>query len=340
MSFDANTSSFATTYKFSLHVKSLAEVGREPLIWIIFFGRLCQHKRYIMNVAQTVILSGILHNYILITLCCSPPYGWLPLSPVARARKADIVLYGTVRASPRQGPKKDHEGLYRALFEVHCSLKGGIVPRFINVSGFGFAGGLCTHSTAYLNNTYIAFIRRDTSTRRNRSHFYVDEINVESATILIKHKIGRSRAVLNDIVKMVGKNATLPLGATKDIFPGCPKLPQQPYFYPTANASGTRKILCHPRSHKHKKRRHKKCQAVTTPSTQMELTTTKLSSRMSVKRTKSILFSTTVKRHGDVEFQLHNHSTRSAGYRTRNICWCFVLIFHGLVLVVVKWHQT
>ena len=225
---------------------------------------------------------------------------------------------------------------------IISSLKGGIVPQFINVSGFGFAGGLCTHSTAYLNNTYIAFIRRDASTRRNRSHFYVDEINVESATILIKHKIGRSRAVLKDIVKMVGKNATLPLGASKDIFPGCPKLPQPPRSYPTGIASGTRKILCHPRSHKHKKRRHKhkKCHAVTTPSTQMELTTTKLSSRVSVKRTKSILFSTTVKRHGDVEFQLHSHCSRSAGYRTCNFCWCFVLIFHSLVLVVVKWHQT
>lgn len=291
-----------------------------------------------MKLAHTVILSGILHNYILIALCCSPPDGWLPLRPTARAMKADIVIYGTVRASPRQGPKKDHEGLYSALFEVHCTLKGGIVPQFINVSGFGFAGGLCTHSAAYLNKTYIAFIRRDSSIRNNDSLFRVDEINVQSATILIKHKV--SRAVLKDIVDMVGKNATLPLGANKDTFPGCPKAPQQPYFDPTANTSGTRKILCHPRSHKHKKRRRKKCHVVTTPSTQMDRTTTKLSSSLSVKRTKSSSFSTTVKRHGDVEFQLHNHSTRSAGYRTRNICWFFVLIFHGLVLVVVKWHQT
>ena len=286
-----------------------------------------------MKLAHKVILSGILHNYILIALCCSPPDGWLPLRPTARVMKADIVIYGTVRASPRQGPKKDHEGLYSALFEVHCTLKGGNVPQFINVSGFGFAGGLCTHSAAYLNKTYIAFIRRDT--RNNDSHFCAHEVNVQSATILIKHKV--SRTVLKDIVNMVGKNATLPPGATKDTFPGCPKVTHQPYFYPTAITSGTRKILCHPRSHKHKKRRHKKCHVITTPSTEMDRTTTRLSTRMSVKRTKS---STTVNRHGEVEFRLYSHSTRSAGDRTHNICWCFVLIFHGLVLVVVKWHQT
>lgn len=303
----------------------------------IFFGRLCRDKRFIMKLAHVVILSGILLNYILIAFCCSPPDGWLPLRPTARVKQADIVIYGTVRASPRQGPKKDHEGLYSAVFEVHCTLKGGIVPQFINVSGFGFAGGLCTHSAAYLNRTYIAFIRRDAGTQANNTAFVVDEVNVQSATIPIKHKV--SRAVLKDIVDMVGKNATLPLGATKDNLPGCPKGSLQPYFHPTANTSGTRKILCHPGSHKHKKRRRKKCHVVT-PSTQMSRTTTKLSSRMSYKHTKSSLLSTTVQRHGDVDFLLHNHSTRSGGCWTNSICWCFVLIFHGLVLLVVKWHQT
>lgn len=287
-----------------------------------------------MKLAHAVILSGILLNYILIAFCCSPPDGWLPLRPRARVKKADIVIYGTVRASPGQGPKKDHQGLYSALFEVHCTLKGGIVPQFINVSGFGFAGGLCTHSAAYLNRTYIAFIRRDTGTQENNTAFFVDEVNVQSATIPIKHKV--SRAVLKDIVDMVGKNATLPLGATKDSLPGCPKGSPQPYFHPTAIASGTKKINCH----KHKKRRRKKCHVVTSPSTQMSRTTTKLSSRLSDKRTKSSLLSTTVLRHGNVDFLLHNHSTRCGGCWTSNICWLFVLIFHGLVLVVVKWHQT
>lgn len=287
-----------------------------------------------MKLAHAVILSGILLNYILIAFCCSPPDGWLPLRPRARVKKADIVIYGTVRASPGQGPKKDHQGLYSALFEVHCTLKGGIVPQFINVSGFGFAGGLCTHSAAYLNRTYIAFIRRDAGTQENNTAFFVDEVNVQSATIPIKHKV--SRAVLKDIVDMVGKNATLPLGATKDSLPGCPKGSPQPYFHPTAIASGTKKIHCH----KHKKRRRKKCHVVTSPSTQMSRTTTKLSSRLSDKRTKSSLLSTTVLRHGNVDFLLHNHSTRCGGCWASNICWFFVLIFHGLVLVVVKWHQT
>ena len=306
----------------------------------IFFGRLCHDKRFIMKLAHAVILSGILLNYILIAFCCSPPDGWLPLRPRARVKKADIVIYGTVRASRRRGPKKDHEGLYSALFEVHCTLKGGIVPQFINVSGFGFAGGLCTNSAAYLNRTYIAFIRRDVGTQENNTAFFADEVNVQSATIPIKHKV--SKAVLKDIVDMVGKNATLPLGATKDSLPGCPTGSPQPLFHPTAITSGTEKIICHPVSRKHKsRRRRKKCHVVTSPSsTQMSRTTTKLSSRLSDKRTKSSLLTTTVFRHRNVDFLLHNHSTRCGGCWTSNICWCFVLIFHGLVLVVVKWHQT
>jgi len=287
-----------------------------------------------MKLARVVILSGILLNYILIAFCCSPPDGWLPLKPRARVKKAVIVIYGTVRASPGHGPKKNYEGLYSALFEVHCILKGGIVPQFINVSGFGFAGGLCTHSAAYLNRTYIAFIRRDADTQGNNTAFFVDEVNVQSATIPIKHKV--SRAVLKDIVDMVGKNATLPLGATKGSLPGCPKGSSQPHFHPTAIARGSKKILCL----KHKKRRRKKCHVVTSPSTQMSRTTTKLSSRLTDKRTKPSLRSTTVLRHGNVDFLLHNHSTRCGGCWTRNICWCFVLIFHSLVLVAVTWHQT
>ena len=291
-----------------------------------------------MKLAHDVILSGILLNFILVAFCCSPPDGWLPLRPRARVKKAEIVIYGTVRASPVQGPKKDREGLYRVLFEVHCTLKGGIIPQFINVSGFGFAGGLCTHSAAYLNRTYIAFVRRDAGKRENSTAFFVDEVNVQRATIPIKHKV--SRVVLKDIVDMVGKNATLPLGTTKDSLPGCPKASPQPYLHPTVFASGTKKILCHPGSHKHKKRRRKKCHAVTSPSTQISRTTTKPSSRLSDKRTKSSLLSTTVLRQGNVDFLLHNHSTRCGGCWTGNICWCFVLIFHGLVLVVIKWHQT
>lgn len=292
-----------------------------------------------MKLAYVAILSGILLNYVLIAFCCSPPDGWLPLRPRARVKKADIVIYGTVRASRGRGPKKDHEGLYSAVFEVHCILKGGIVPQFINVSGFGFAGGLCTNSAAYLNRTYIAFIRRDVGTQKNNTGFFVDEVNVQSATIPIKHKV--SRAVLKDIVNMVGKNATSPLGATKDSLPGCPKGSPQPLFHPTAIVTGTKKIICHPALHKHKKRRRKKCHVVTSPSsTQMSRTTTKLSSRLSDKRTKSSLLTTTVFGHANVDFLLHNHSTKCGGCWTSNICWCFVLIFHGLVLVVVRWHQT
>lgn len=294
-----------------------------------------------MKLAQTVILSGILHNYILVALCCSPPKGWFPLSPTARVGKADIVIYGTVRASPRRGPKNGPKELYSALFEVHCSLKGGILPQFINVSGFSGFAGLCTHSNAYLNKTYIAFLRREASSQTNSTRFFVDELdNLHKATILVKH----NKADLKDIVEMVGKNATLPLGATKDTLPGCPKFSTQPCYYPTGKTSSIRRLNTrHPRSHKHKKRRHKKCH-VTTLSTQMTSTTKKLSSKMSDmsanERTESSLLSTTVGRHVEVEFLLGSDFTRNTGVRTQNISWCFVLIFHGLVLVVVKWHQT
>ena len=299
-----------------------------------------RYKSFKMKLAHAVILSGILHNCIRTAFCCSPPDGWLPLKSSARVRKADIVIYGTVRASPRHGPKKDHEGLYSALFEVHCTFKGGKLPKFINVSGFGFAGGLCTHSAAYLNKTYITFIRRDAKAGANGTEFFADEVNVQSATIIIKHKLGK--VVLKDIVKMVGNNATLPLGATKDSLPGCPTFANLPSFHPTTTARGTRRHFCHHGSHKHKKRRHKKCRVSSAPSTQIahaptELTSSKQSYTSSKEDTKTSLLFTTARRQGDVDFLLDSHSS---GSRTQSFCWCFVLIFHGLVLVVVKWHQT
>lgn len=281
-----------------------------------------------MKLAHVVILSGVLHNCFRSVFSCSPPKGRRPLEPKARVRKADIVIYGTVRASPRHGPKKDHLGLYSALFEVHCILKGGKLPQFINVSGFGSAGGLCAPSAAYLNKTYITFIRRD---KANSSRFSVHEVNVQSATIAIKHKL--SKSVLKDIVEMVGTNATLPLGMTKDTSPGCPTFSNTPSFHPT-----TRRNRCHPKSHKHKKRRHKKCRVTSTPSTQMTHTTTGLSSSTkSDESSKEHSKATSTKIQGNVDFLLESHSSAS---RAQSICWCFVLIFHGLVLAVVKWHQT
>lgn len=295
-----------------------------------------------MKLAHTVILLGILQNFIRVAFSCSPPKGWIVLEPTARVRKADIVIYGTVRASPRQGPKKDREGLYSAVFEVHCTLKGGTLPQFIKVSGFGFAGGLCTHSPAYLNKTYITFIRRDSKAGANGTRFFVDEVNVQSATINIKHKL--NKLVLKEIVAMVGKNVTLPLGATKDTLPGCPKFTTQLSLDPTATVSETKKHLCHSRSHKHKKRKHKKCRVLSTPSTRTAHTTTELTSARtsyvsSRGNTKAGVLNrpTTTKIQGNVAFLGRSHSSAS---RAQSICWCFVLIFHGLALAVVKWPQT
>ncbi|XP_022792678.1 uncharacterized protein LOC111331769 [Stylophora pistillata] len=294
-----------------------------------------------MKFAQAVILLGILHSLILGAFTCSPPKGWFPLNATTRVRKADIVIYGTVRASPRRTSKNDPKELYSALFEVHCTLKGGKLHQFINISGFSGFAGLCTHSTAYLNKTYIAFIRRAVNWKTNTTRFLVDELdNLQEATIPIK----KNKGVLKDIMELVGKNATLPIGASKETLPGCPNfLP--PCNFNTGRNNGKRRLFVrHPRSHKHKKRRHKKCHDVTILSTQTTSTTKKLSTRKSDmsanEHTESSLLSTTVKRHVEVRFLQHSNSIRNAGVRTQNVCWCFVLIFHGLVFVVVKWHQT
>lgn len=309
--------------KFDTSYSLIANPNFESSLWGF------QDERLEMKLLCVAILSGILMNFICAALSCSPD-GRSPLKPTDRVRKADFVIHGTVRASPRHRHKKDHLGFYSALFEVHCIFKGGKLPKFVNVSGFGFVGGLCARSNAYLNKTYIAFIRRDSNEWSNSTRFVTHWVNSQPATINVKHKPYKS--VLKDIAKIFKERATLPEGASKDSLPGCPKLSLFVVGRP-----------CHPKSNKpHKKRKHKKCHVSSTPSTQFTHSTkgltssrkTLISARVYSKET---VLSTTTRMKGNVEFLLQSHSSVS---RTTSLCWCFVLIFHGLVLVVVKWHQT
>ena len=290
-----------------------------------------------MKLTHIVILSGILHNFIPAAFCCSPPENWLLLNAKARVQKAALVIHGIVRGSPRRGPKDDVEGLYSALFEVHCILKGEMLPRFINVSGFGFAGGLCTRSDAYLNKTYVALLRKDDIAESKRPQFTVNEVNVQSATIPTKHKEGQQ--LLKEIMEIVGKNTSQPLGATKDALPGCTKLVNQPSLHPS---KASKRNPCQHRSRRHKKRKNKRCRALfSSTSTQMITTTTEMSTSKSflsfTKETKADEPSTVTKNQGFVEYILSNNSAKC---RTQSVCWCFVLTLHGLVLAVIKWQQT
>ena len=293
-----------------------------------------------MKLTNMIILSGILHNFIRAAFSCSPPEDWLPLDTKARVEKAEIVIYGTVRASPRHGPKDDIEGLYSALFEVHCILKGKMLPQFVNVSGFGFAGGLCTHTHAYLNKTYVALLRKDTRIGVKGSQFSVNEVNIESATIPIKV----SNPVLKKTMETVGENVSQPLGATKDSVPSCPKFAKQPTFRQTkVTITTTKKNPCRHKSHRHKKRKNKKCRAFDNTSTQMAPTTTKLSTSrryMSSTKVRRVgVHSTPTKRQSDMaEYAFRN--MHSSACRTQRICWYLVLTLHGLVLAVIKWQQT
>lgn len=293
-----------------------------------------------MKLTHIVILSGILHNFIPAAFCCSPPENWLLLNAKARVQKAELVIHGTVRGSPRRGPKDDVEGLYSALFEVHCILKGEMLPRFINVSGFGFAGGLCTRSDAYLNKTYVALLRKDDIAESKRPKFTVNEVNVQSATIPTKHKEGQQ--LLKEIMEIVGKNTSQPLGATKDALPGCTKLVNQPSLHPSKAGRESKRNPCQHRSRRHKKRKNKRCRALfSSTSTQMITTTTEMSTSKSflssTKQTKDDEPSTVIKNQGFVEYILSNNSAKC---QMQSVCWCFVLTLHGLVLAVIKWQQT
>ncbi|XP_031563416.1 uncharacterized protein LOC116298964 [Actinia tenebrosa] len=148
---------------------------------------------------------------------CSPPKGWRPMQPHERAEKAEIVAFGTVVESPQSEPDAVVEGrFYTVLLKVHCIVRGPKLPQYINVSGFSdFSGGLCVHSKAFLNKSYVVFLELD---HDNPGEFRVLEVNIQKGAVHVGHKF----AVLREVMLLFGQNASLPIGADKNVKPGCP----------------------------------------------------------------------------------------------------------------------
>ena len=249
---------------------------------------------------------------------CSPPNGWTYLTDSERAQRAGLVVYGTVVQSPRSGPKAKgshhRDRHYKAVFEVHCVFKGPKLPQFINVSGFGHVPGLCTNSKAYVNRTYVVFLKgRNVSSRK----FRVNEVNVQVGTIEV-----RTKAQLKEIIRSVGENSlSLPIGTSNRSEPGCTKLRQCTEVY---------KKRARKRNHKKRKCCRKNCPPRNTRAPESTFLPTTL------KETHKLRFT------GDFvpAFRVsETASSRSAGCLSKH--WFHVLTLHGpLLFVLLTWLHT
>lgn len=273
-----------------------------------------------------IVLWGILHNCIRLTNQCSPPDGWIPQDPSERAKKAEIVIYGTVTRAPREQGK-----FYNATFRVYCVVKGKSLPKFVNVSGFGSVAGHCTSSRAQVNRTYIAFLKRNAGVS-----FSVHEVNVQEATVRVKHKT--NQALAREIVKSIAKNTSLPFEARNSSKRGCPEL-MEPFQYSTNTPRPTRDHCKHNhmirrlREHAHRCKRRK---AKRLKSTRVSSATT-LEATFESGTLSSTPRATATKRWRSEEPDFEAHGEAS---HIRSTPWCFVLTFHSLVSLVVKLHQT
>ncbi|XP_032232401.1 uncharacterized protein LOC116614921 [Nematostella vectensis] len=190
---------------------------------------------------------------------CSPPKGWQPMTPSERAKKAQIVVYGTVVASPRTRIKGNNgqktAGRYTAEFRLHCIIKGPRLKALVNITGFGDFPGVCVHSTAKLNKTYVVFVEHSYDTGVLR----VDEINVQRASVHVgqAHKIDKL-AVLREIMFESGRNASVPLDASSDVKSGCPSFPTTSVSRYPARKDDKHDKACRCRKKKQKQRKKKK----------------------------------------------------------------------------------
>ncbi|KXJ25035.1 uncharacterized protein LOC110246544 [Exaiptasia diaphana] len=189
---------------------------------------------------------------------CSPPEGWWPLEPEERAQKAGIVVYGTVVSTPQRNNSSTEKGrFYGVILKVHCIVKGPKLPAFIHVSGFSnFSGGLCVHSKAFLNKSYVIFIKRDTDIPEQ---FRVLEVNLQKGAMHPGHKL----SVLRDVMSLVGENASLPLGSKGDSKPGCLHFKRK-FRDPTSVKSKHNKS-CRCRRKKQKRKKRKRIKATSRP---------------------------------------------------------------------------
>ena len=209
-----------------------------------------------MNWYNLWISFGVLCIYCLKkTEQCSPPDGWWPMQPERRAEKAEIVVFGTVVSIPQRNNSSQEEGrFYTVRLHVHCIVKGSELPPFIHVAGFSdFSGGLCVHSKAFLNTTYVLFVEPDVD---NPKGFRVLEVNLQRGAVHPGHKL----SVLREIVYLTGENASLPTGVKNDTKPGCPHFPHKRKFRDPAphRVKQNKPCRCRRKKQKHKKRKRTK----------------------------------------------------------------------------------
>lgn len=280
-----------------------------------------------MNIGLVALWGFVSFFYILVARvdACSPPNGWTYLSDGERAQKAGLVVYGTVVQSPRSGPSasfRHRERHYKALFKLHCVFKGPKLPQYINVSGFGYVPGLCTNSKAYLNRTYVVFLKGKTRSS-SRGRFRVDDVNVQDGTIEVKTK-----AKLKEIIRSVGENSLLPIGTSKRSEPVCLRLRQCTELY---------RKRARKRNHKRRKCCRKNCPSRNTRAPQSTFLPTTL------KETPELQF-TDFLSHGGIgdavpAYQIGESATsRAAGCFPKH--WLHMLTFHGLIFVLITWQQT
>lgn len=211
-----------------------------------------------MNWCYLWILLCIFSICLKRTEQCSPPKGWGPMQPERRAQKAGIVVYGTVVSTPQRNHTLTEGGrFYGVILQVHCVVKGPKLPEFIHVAGFSnFSGGLCVHSKAYLNKSYVIFIQRDVDIP---GQFRVLEVNIQKGAIHPGHKL----SVLRDVMFLVGENASLPLGSRGVSKPGCPHFKRK-FRDPTSVKSKHNKS-CRCRRKKQKRKKRKRIKATSRP---------------------------------------------------------------------------
>lgn len=147
---------------------------------------------------RLVLILGLLAMAIYhVCYSCSVPKRWKVQEVSQRAAVADIVIVGKVANRPyrtaRKSKAKERQvGNYNARFNIICTLKGGPLPAFINVSGFGYMPGHCVTSRALQNKTYLGFLRK-----RN-GRYAVAEINVQKGTVLFNQHL------LQRVIKKLG----------------------------------------------------------------------------------------------------------------------------------------
>lgn len=184
---------------------------------------------------------------------CSPPEGWWPALPGKRAEQAKIVLFGTVVSTPQLNhTSSEDRRFYDVILRVHCIVKGPRTPEFVRVSGFSnFSGGLCVHSKAFVNKSYVILVKRKVD---KPQEFQLLEVNLQKGAIHVGHKL----SVLRDVMFLTGvENASLPLSVKSDSKPGCPHFKRK-FREPALEKPKHKHCRCRRKKRKRKKKKRLK----------------------------------------------------------------------------------